>query len=355
MDRATSLYLDIVRPAAALIVLLSHVGNQLNLFASAGVQAVDVFFVLSGFVIAHVTESRERQPDVYFISRAARIYSVAIPALLLTAILDSIGLRANAAAYAGPFQPLAPGILIRCVLFINEQWTTHRFPGSNSPYWSLGFEVWYYIIFGLWIFTPRRWRWVATMGALAFIGPKVGLLFPLWLIGVGLYRICNKPLKMELLTGWVLFTVPLFLLVVYQLLPHPPMQPFVNIMPSVSRFASLGQDYLVGLLFSVHLIGFAVISGVFASSLDKHARTIRWIAGATFSVYLAHLPIMTFLIAISPWQVYSPWMVAFLVTATVVGCFAFAEVSERQKDIWRRVITESMLASRCICKYLSKS
>jgi peptidoglycan/LPS O-acetylase OafA/YrhL len=240
MDRTTSLYLDIVRPAAALIVLLSHVGNQLSLLAPAGVQAVDVFFVLSGFVIAHVTESREREPDEYFISRAARIYSVAIPALLLTAIPDSIGFRANAAAYAGPFQPLTPGILIRSVLFINEQWTTHRFPGSNSPYWSLGFEVWYYIVFGLWIFTPHRWRWATTIAALAFIGPKVALLFPLWLMGVGLYRIYNKPLKMRPLTGWVLFVVPLFLIVLYQLLPHPPMQPFVNIMRDVSRFVSLG-------------------------------------------------------------------------------------------------------------------
>lgn len=114
MNRATSLYLDVVRPVAALVVLLSHVGDQLSFLASAGVQAVDVFFVLSGFVIAHVSASRERDPRVYFISRAARIYSVAIPTLILTVILDSIGLQENAAAYLGPFQPLAPGVLTRC-------------------------------------------------------------------------------------------------------------------------------------------------------------------------------------------------------------------------------------------------
>jgi peptidoglycan/LPS O-acetylase OafA/YrhL len=345
MDRTTSLYLDIVRPAAALIVLLSHVGNQLSLLAPAGVQAVDVFFVLSGFVIAHVTESREREPDEYFISRAARIYSVAIPALLLTAIPDSIGFRANAAAYAGPFQPLTPGILIRSVLFINEQWTTHRFPGSNSPYWSLGFEVWYYIVFGLWIFTPHRWRWVTTIAALAFIGPKVALLFPLWLMGVGLYRIYNKPLKMRPLTGWVLFVVPLFLIVLYQLLPHPPMQPFVNIMRDVSRFVSLGQDYLVGLLFSVHLIGFAVISGVFASPLDN-ARSIDPLGSSTYYDLLDRdLTLARLLTLDGSTPDYNDSF----------RCFAFAEISERQKDAWRRVITESMLTSRCICKYLRKS
>lgn len=58
---------------------------------STGVQAVDAFFVLSGFVIAHVSAVKERDARTYFISRAARIYSVAIPAIILTSILDAIG------------------------------------------------------------------------------------------------------------------------------------------------------------------------------------------------------------------------------------------------------------------------
>jgi peptidoglycan/LPS O-acetylase OafA/YrhL len=342
MNPTTSLYLDIIRPAAALVVLLSHVGHQLSFLAPAGVQAVDVFFVLSGFVIAHVSASRERQPEIYFVSRTARIYSVAIPAVLLTAILDSIGLRINPAAYVGPFQPLAPGVLFRCLFFINEQWTTHRFPGSNSPYWSLGFEVWYYIVFGLWIFTPHPWRLPATITALAFIGPKVALLFPLWLMGVVLYHICSKPLMCRSLTGCILFATPLFVIIMYQLLPHPSMQPFINIVPELSRFLSLGQDYFVGLLFSTHLIGFTIISDKFSGQLNKYARPIRWIAGATFSVYLAHLPVMTFLVALSPLPTSSPWMVALLIVMTVLGCFAFAEVSERRKDAWRRYITEGL-------------
>ncbi|MGO9681939.1 MAG: acyltransferase family protein [Beijerinckiaceae bacterium] len=356
MNRATSLYLDVVRPVAALVVLLSHVGDNLSFLAPAGVQAVDVFFVLSGFVIAHVSGSRERDFRVYFISRAARIYSVAIPALILTAILDSIGLRENAAAYAGhPFQPLAPGVLTRCVFFINEQWTTHRFPGSNSPYWSLGFEVWYYVAFGVWIFVPRPWRWLAIAGVLVFIGPKVALLFPLWLMGVGVYRICNDPLSIRPSAGWVLFAAPLLILVMYQFLPHAPMQPFINIIPDFSRFLSLGQDYLVGILFSAHLIGFTVVSAKLSHCLENHAQTIRWIAGATFSVYLAHLPIMTFLVALSPWPNSSPWMVALRIAITILACLAFAEVSERRKDAWRRLITRGILTLEKPLLYVVKT
>ena len=198
MNRTTSLYLDTIRPIAAFVVLLSHVsyqtlsGGQLKFMASAGVQAVDVFFVLSGFVIAHVCATREHDLRSYIVSRAARIYSVALPALILTAMVDAIGITANAATYEGPYQELSVGLIIRSVFFIGEQWNAHRFPGSNGPYWSLGFEVWYYIAFGAFCFAPRRWRWAATLFVLAFIGPKVALMFPAWLMGVGVYHVCSS-------------------------------------------------------------------------------------------------------------------------------------------------------------------
>jgi peptidoglycan/LPS O-acetylase OafA/YrhL len=74
---------------------------------------------------------------------------------------------------------------------LGEQWNAHRFPGSNSPYWSLGFEVWYYIAFGGFVFSPHRWRWIVVSIVLVFIGPKVTLMFPVWLMGVATYRVCT--------------------------------------------------------------------------------------------------------------------------------------------------------------------
>ena len=56
-----------------------------------GNDAVMVFFVLSGFVIAYVADKKERTPRDYFVSRFARLYSVVVPALLLTAIADFLG------------------------------------------------------------------------------------------------------------------------------------------------------------------------------------------------------------------------------------------------------------------------
>jgi peptidoglycan/LPS O-acetylase OafA/YrhL len=52
---------------------------------------VDVFFVLSGFVIAFVTTERESDGRSFAIARLARVYSVALPALVVTFVLDAIG------------------------------------------------------------------------------------------------------------------------------------------------------------------------------------------------------------------------------------------------------------------------
>ena len=308
---------------------------------SAGVQAVDVFFVLSGFVIAHVCATREQDVYNYIISRAARIYSVAVPALLLTAVVDAIGIRENAAAYHGSYQALSPGLVFRSIFFIGEQWNAHRFPGSNGPYWSLGFEVWYYVAFGAFVFIPHQWRWVSAMAVLAFIGPKVALMFPAWLMGVAVYRLCAARIIPQHV-GWILLILPLILMSGFELLPHSPLQQFTSVTLDLDRFRSTGQDYLIAALFSAHLIGFSTVSGTFDPWLERHARGIRWIAGATFTLYLAHLPIMHLLAAISPWPQSSLWTLCLLLTVTPLMCLAFAEVSERRKDIWRRLIVNGL-------------
>jgi peptidoglycan/LPS O-acetylase OafA/YrhL len=342
-----SLYLDMIRPIAAFCVLLGHVsfqnlsGGQLGYMSGAGKQAVDVFFVLSGFVIAHVCTTRENDAREYIISRAARIYSVAIPALILTAIVDAIGIRINPAIYQGAIQTFSPGLIIRSVFFIGEQWNAHRFPGCNGPYWSLGFEVWYYVAFGAFVFVPLRWRWLATLVVLAFIGPKVSSLFPAWLMGVAVYRICAAQ-KLSKPMGWIFFTLPLILFAVYQAFPHSLLEQFQPITINLERLRSLAEDYFICCLFSTHLIGYSAVSSTFAPWLERYARHIRWFAGATFSLYLTHLPIMHLLAALSPFPTESPLTVCLFLTVTPIACLAFADIFERRKPLWRALIVRAL-------------
>jgi peptidoglycan/LPS O-acetylase OafA/YrhL len=342
MNRSTSLYLDIVRPLAALVVLASHVSfdnlsdHQLGFMDGTGVQAVDAFFVLSGFVIAHVCSAGRPDARSYFVSRAARIYSVAVCAIVLTFVLDTIGTNLDPAAYSGPYQPLGPGLFFRSLFFIGEQWNAHRFPGSDGAFWSLGFEVWYYVAFGAFLFAPKWCRWLAPLAVLAFIGPKVAVMFPAWLMGVASYHLCRRQCLPKA-AGWCAFGLSFVLLAAYQFAPHSALQPFMPFSLTAPRLFSTAEDYFLTLVFSMNLVGFAAISDSFAGWLEPYARTIRWIAGGTFAIYLAHLPVMHLLAAVSPWPKSSPWTLALLLIATPVVCMAFAEVSERRKEVWRRL------------------
>ena len=347
LDRSTSLYLDIIRPLAAMVVVLSHVsfstisGGQLGLFAAAGVQAVDVFFVLSGFVIAYVVASIEKDWRSYAISRITRIYSVAIPAILLTIILDYLGARHSPATYADADQGFGAGVIARSLTFLGEMWSAHRFPGCDGPYWSLGFEVWYYVAFGAWAFAARRWRWLAMLAVLAFIGPKVAIMFPIWLMGVAAYHFRAR-YQVAAAAGWVLLLAPIALLAGYERLPHPTLQPFMPLTLAPDRLLTVVQDYLIGGLFTLHLIGFTSVADRFAPLLARHARAIRWTAGGTFSLYLVHMPIMRCLSAYAPWPKTSPETLALLLVLTPLACFGFAELSERRKRAWRGYVVACM-------------
>jgi peptidoglycan/LPS O-acetylase OafA/YrhL len=340
MNRPTSLYLDLARPIAALVVMLSHVsqtaltGGQMEAFAYTGTEAVDVFFVLSGFVIAHVCATREADWRDYAISRATRIYSVAAPALLLTAMVDAIGLAHDPSVYEAGYQSFTPGLVLRSLLFLGEQWNTHRFPGSDGPYWSLGFEVWYYVAFGVFIFAPRGWRWLGAAATLVFIGPKVAALFPIWLLGVTSYRFCASG-RIGVLFGWLLFAAPIVGIALYQAFGQPHQQQFSNLSWTADRIEALARDYFIALMFAAHIVGFSAVSRTVAPFIERGSRAIRWLAGATFSIYLVHLPIMHAVAALSPWAKSSPLTLWLILGATLLACLVFAELFERRKAIWR--------------------
>ncbi|MBK8767616.1 MAG: acyltransferase family protein, partial [Burkholderiaceae bacterium] len=190
MTPALSVYLDALRLLAALMVFAHHAsypifgGRWISALGGYGHEAVVVFFVLSGFVIAFVTDVKERTPAAYAGSRLSRLWSVALPALAATLAMDAIGRQLAPQAYAdvlvNPQGPLASA------LFVNEFWTAQWHVGSNIPFWSLSYEAAYYLLFGIFVFAPMRWLWLAAAAAL--IGPKILLLAPAWVAGVVAYR-----------------------------------------------------------------------------------------------------------------------------------------------------------------------
>ena len=201
MLRSTSVYLDLLRLAAAMLVFLGHAampflaGDRFSALTPYMGDAVMLFFVLSGFVIGHATAARPGDARGYAVARLARIYSVALPALALTLVLDSIGgaIRPEYhAAYAGTTLPNPVLHHLLPVFFLNHLWYFDFAMGTAGAYWSLCYEVWYYLAFGGIMFLRgwRRFAFLALLGLL--VGPKIAVYFSVWLVGLAAHALCRR-------------------------------------------------------------------------------------------------------------------------------------------------------------------
>ena len=156
--------LDTLRLCAALVVLILHARDQWfpsfkhipTMPGNATHAAVVVFFVLSGYVIAHTTTNNNRGLSQYTQARLSRLYSVLLPALVITAIIEytvaGIAPTLHDAYSRGTSWPR----YIIAAMFLNETWFIANGPLINGPLWSLCFEFWYYIIFGLYFYSKKN-------------------------------------------------------------------------------------------------------------------------------------------------------------------------------------------------------
>ena len=302
MTSALSLYLDALRFGAAFIVFVSHYaagrysGGLFWQVMDYGRIAVLVFFVLSGFVIAWVTEAREGSLEEYGLSRVARLYSVVLPAFVVTAGLDHLAMAIDPRLYGaewgqGPVHTLLGFAL--SAIFLGASWTLSVQPGSNVPFWSLNYEAWYYVLFAAAVFLQGRRRIIAIAAAALLAGPKILLLFPVWLMGVAAWRwrTALPPQWATLLAfGAVAGFVGLQAFGGQQLFWQPAT-------PWVPPFYS-AHDYIVGALVALLIVGLA--NARLPMPRAGLERLIRRLAGTTFGLYLLHYPLLNFFGTVIP-------------------------------------------------------
>jgi peptidoglycan/LPS O-acetylase OafA/YrhL len=302
MSRALSLYLDALRFGAAFMVFVSHYGvgrisgGSLWHLTAYGRTAVLVFFVLSGFVIAWVTERKERTLEDYALSRVARLYSVMIPAFIVTALLDHIGSWIDPTLYGPEWSHSTAHPALGYALsgvFLGESWTLAVLPGFNVPFWSLNYEAWYYVLFAAVVFL-RGFPRAVTIGAAALIaGPKILLLFPVWLMGVAAWRwraAIPKHLGWRLIVGSLAGFVALEALGGQNLFWHPKT---FWVPPDYSAY-----DYILGALVALFILGLA--NARLPMPGARLQRIVQGLAGASFGLYLLHYPLLNFFGTIVP-------------------------------------------------------
>jgi peptidoglycan/LPS O-acetylase OafA/YrhL len=346
MNRPFSVYLDLVRFTAACLVYLWHSNMRLLtdgfLPASGyGHSSVIVFFVLSGFVIAYVTDTKEKNWVDYSASRLSRLGSVVIPTLLLTPLLDAAG-RALYPALYDPFPWDRFGLrLAGSGLMMNESWFISITFFSNVPYWSIAFEFWYYVLFALVMFVPAPWRWPAVLAVCALVGPKIVLLAPIWWAGVLLYR-WRWPRSWSVPLSWFIAigsTAAIFLThalgfyeTTAELTKRALGEPWFTEL-TFARFA-LG-DYVLGLLVFLQFAAVRNVSGQLAPLLLRIEKPVRWLAGYTFTLYLLHQPLFLFWTAVLQRDPHGYGFWWFVTALTAVSVVAIGSVTEQRRQ-WLR-------------------
>jgi peptidoglycan/LPS O-acetylase OafA/YrhL len=258
---------------------------------------------------------------------------------LATLLFDRIGQALVPQLYDGLITD--GSALVRLMLgslFLNESWTVSAQMFSNTPYWSIAYEFWYYMIFaGLFYFQGRA-RMLLTAAACLIAGYKILLLFPIWALGWGVYR-WTRTHSVPAALGLVLFLQPALMLylvdsheltrIAGQWLASVMGQDNWRIGLSWSRYVL--TDTLLGLSMAAHFIGAAALGPWLERALRPIARPVKWLTARSFTLYLLHQPAMLLagavLITLGV-PLLGSWSV-FLATWVIV--LVVAQVSELQK------------------------
>lgn len=371
----SSVHLNALRGAAALVVLLGHTRS---LFFSSlsgsgdlstavqtihestgsrpgpitmGNEAVIIFFVLSGYLVGgsvirdlkNGTWSWKR----YLTQRLTRLWVVLLPALLFGMAVDHSGLRMFAGTpsiYSGPpglcivpcniADRVSPKVVVGNALFLQRILVGTA--GSNNALWSLANEFWYYLAFPIGLLAVQRGQpllrrafYVLLLFAIAaLVGKSIFLLFFVWLLGAFLSVL---PLKARgnLLTFGTVGLVILF--------------PVVFILIRRAHLSRYAAQWLIALCFSVLFYLLLHRTEMARASIYKSAAD--FFSRISYTLYLVHLPVAVFLCACvnTPWR---PWdkspshLALFLLlnAALVSFSYAFYLAFEANTDRIRRML-----------------
>ena len=212
--------------------------------------------------------------------------------------------------------------------------------GTNEPYWSLSFEVWYYVFFGLIYFLPRLCKYPAVIVWALLCGPKIALYLPLWLMGYFTYRClhCASSLRWSKRTMWMAYIGGIAIYFVLHRLfqRYVPASPMFEMQRSVPVMCSFIYSLLLGAVVSSNILLFAALtrdSSFWSASREK---LIRWCAGATFTLYLVHQPMLIMIAAIAPGVKATPLRGIAAILIVIVAALVLAEVGERRKRMLSR-------------------
>ena len=279
--------IQVLRALAAYGVVGHHVIDSLRNYIAIGVftanpqvgaTGVNIFFVISGFIMVLTTMDRSITPSEFIMNRIRRIVPIYWILTFVTIVALCAGLHifnettlgANRVIDSLFFLPnIAPDdVVVRPILFVG---------------WTLNYEMMFYLIFAMFLFLPIK--------ALRFWG-IAAVLIGLWLVGTtgrsAYARYWGDDIVLAFLVGALLWplaraypmrsglafaAIPLALIG----LALPDLLPGLNAMPHSGLVVTVAAGVLVFAGVSLEQAGHSVRSGWLTQQGD-----------ASYSLYLIH-------------------------------------------------------------------
>jgi exopolysaccharide production protein ExoZ len=311
-----------LRGLAAATVVLHHICARYELPLRGGAAGVDVFFIISGFIMWLVARQAKPSAGSFVKDRLTRI--VPLYWLVTLALAALAALRPN----LFPLDHPSFSHVVKSLLFL-----PHRAPHSSQPFpllmqgWTLNYEMFFYGLFALALAAPRSDRpWtltamlVACVGAGAFVGEGSTALStytsPLlleFLSGIWLASAWERRGWIPAWLGWALLCAGLLAFVAVELAGADTTGPL--------RIIYWG------------LPAFLLVSG--AITVDRHgslahSSMLQVLGNASYSIYLTHALVITAVSVAAVKAAVLPGVLLYAVTLSTalcggVICFAWIE------------------------------
>ncbi|MDK1387831.1 acyltransferase [Sinorhizobium sp. 8-89] len=263
-----------LRAVAALAVVIFHAAEKTGHHFTIGAAGVDVFFVISGFIMWVISDRRPVTPARFVIDRLRRIVPVYWMATMVMVAGGVAGLFPN--------MVLSVKHVLASLFFVPM-----RSPSNGEIWpvlvqgWTLNFEMLFYAVFAVSLLLPRNWRL-----------PSIAGLFFLLVLG-GLATSIDNPLMLTYTRPLILEFVAGMVIGEFWLKGRvPPLAAGVALIA-----CSLGGFALIGLLrlpfdeFTVGPLATMLVVGVLSAEASGRVRSMwlpNLLGNASYSIYLWH-------------------------------------------------------------------